>query len=195
MAIHLGHRFPGGSSGAPGPSAGRVIGTCFALHRTGFGEPPCHHGSLVGSYPTVSPLPAPEAGGLLSVPLSVGFRRLGFPQRPALWCPDFPRTPEAPAAIRPARRLYSAEDAASARGSTTSGTSRPSASSERHSGQARTPRSRITNSPHVEALEAGAAREREQLLVERPREGCDVGAHRRLRNTPTTLPRILTWSA
>src|SRR5215204_6228405 len=31
------------------------------------------------------------AGGLLSVPLSVGFRRLGFPQRPALRCPDFPR--------------------------------------------------------------------------------------------------------
>src|SRR5581483_284104 len=30
-------------------------------------------------------------GGLLSVPLSVGFRRLGFPQRPALRCPDFPR--------------------------------------------------------------------------------------------------------
>ena len=33
-------------------------------------------------------------GGLLSVPLSVGFRRLGFPQRPALRCPDFPRTAE-----------------------------------------------------------------------------------------------------
>ena len=37
MAIHLGRRFPGGSSGVPGPSAGRVSGTCFALHRTGFG--------------------------------------------------------------------------------------------------------------------------------------------------------------
>jgi len=24
-------------SGAPGSSAGRVIGACFALHRTGFG--------------------------------------------------------------------------------------------------------------------------------------------------------------
>src|SRR5215211_9089304 len=35
-------------------------------------------------------------GGLLSVPLSVGFRRLGFPQRPALRCPDFPRAPEGP---------------------------------------------------------------------------------------------------
>ena len=54
--------------------------------------------TLVGSYPTVSPLPpaSPERDvrrwRLLSVPLSVGFRRLGFPQRPALWCPDFPRT-------------------------------------------------------------------------------------------------------
>src|SRR5207244_11124156 len=36
------------------------------------------------------------AGGLLSVPLSVGFRRLGFPQRPALWCPDFPRAANGP---------------------------------------------------------------------------------------------------
>src|SRR5207253_8893403 len=26
-------------------SAGHVVGTCFALHRTGFGEPPCHHGA------------------------------------------------------------------------------------------------------------------------------------------------------
>jgi hypothetical protein len=38
-------------------------------------------------------------GGLLSVPLSVGFRRLGFPQHPALWCPDFPRSP---LAVKPA---------------------------------------------------------------------------------------------
>src|SRR5437868_7187315 len=58
-------------------------------------------------------------GGLLSVPLSVGFRRLGFPQRPALWCPDFPRAAEtarghpactpdcspASARLTPARRL------------------------------------------------------------------------------------------
>src|SRR5688500_3205660 len=38
--------------------------------------------------------PVSRTGGLLSVPLSVGFRRLGIPQRPALWCPDFPRAPE-----------------------------------------------------------------------------------------------------
>jgi hypothetical protein len=38
-------------------------------------------------------------GGFLSVPLSVGFRRLALRQRPALWCPDFPR-PAADAADR-----------------------------------------------------------------------------------------------
>ncbi len=95
MAIHLGHRFPGGSSGVPGPSAGRVNGTCFALHRTGFGEPPCHHDRWWALTPPFHPYRRLSAGGLLSVPLSVGFRRLGFPQRPALRCPDFPRTPEA----------------------------------------------------------------------------------------------------
>ena len=46
-----------------------------------------------------------------------------------------------------------------------------------------------------QALEARPAGEREQLLVERARESCDRAAHRRLRNTPTTLPRIRTWSA
>ena len=35
MAIYL--------CGVPGPSAGRVNGICFTLHRTGFDEPPCHH--------------------------------------------------------------------------------------------------------------------------------------------------------
>ena len=63
--------------------------------------------ALVGSYPTVSPLPPTRAGGgLLSVPLSIGFRRLGFPQRPALRCPDFPRAcrrSSTPAVTRPAR--------------------------------------------------------------------------------------------
>src|SRR3954471_15555377 len=45
--------------------------------------------------------------GLLSVPLSVGFRRLGFPQRPALRCPDFPRADSSfrPAVTRPAQEI------------------------------------------------------------------------------------------
>ena len=45
----------------------------------------------------------PAGGGLLSVPLSVGFRRLGSPQHPALRCPDFPRAQSRERAVtRPA---------------------------------------------------------------------------------------------
>src|SRR5207249_11296545 len=104
-----------GSSGVPGSSAGRVVGTCFTLHRTGFGEPPCRHdaGGLLPHPFTLTAGVSGESfagGGFLSVPLSVGFRRLGFPQRPALRCPDFPRlrTPANrvnPAITRPASRI------------------------------------------------------------------------------------------
>ena len=37
VTIFLGRQLPDGSSGVPGSSAGRVNGTCFTLHRTGFG--------------------------------------------------------------------------------------------------------------------------------------------------------------
>src|SRR6188508_3300119 len=95
VTIPLGRELPHGSSGVPDPSAGRVNGICFTLHRTGFDEPPCHHGAG-GLLPHRFTLTAGASGecsvgGLLSVPLSVGFRPLGFPQRPALRCPDFPR--------------------------------------------------------------------------------------------------------
>ncbi len=82
--------------GLPGSSAGRVDGACSPCTGRGLASRRVAT-ALVGSYPTLSPLPSasPErcfaAGGLLSVPLSVGFRRLGSPQRPALRCPDFPR--------------------------------------------------------------------------------------------------------
>ncbi len=80
MTISLGRRLPDGSSGVPGPSAGRVNGTCFALHRTGFGS---RHVTvaLVGSYPTVSPLPArlrvPAVSFLFHFPSA--FAAWGFP--------------------------------------------------------------------------------------------------------------------
>jgi hypothetical protein len=45
VTIPLGRRLPDGSSGVPDPSAGRVSGICFTLHRTGFDEPPCRHGA------------------------------------------------------------------------------------------------------------------------------------------------------
>src|SRR5581483_9740670 len=117
VTISLGRRLPGGSSGVPGSSAGRVVGTCFTLHRTGFGEPPCHHdaGGLLPHRFTLTAGVSGECvagGGLLSVPLSVGFRRLGFPQRPALRCPDFPRTgSRRPAVTRPARPMVATRTA------------------------------------------------------------------------------------
>src|ERR1043166_527510 len=110
VTISLGLRLPGGSSGVPGSSAGRVIGTCFTLHRTGFGEPPCHHdaGGLLPHPFTLTAGVSGESfagGGLLSVPLSVAFRRLGFPQCPALRCPDFPRSSSSRAVTRPAPEI------------------------------------------------------------------------------------------
>ncbi len=62
----------------------------LTLLRTGLAVPVRSPGTAVGSYPTISPLPA-DAGGIFSVALSVGFPPLGVTQRPALWSPDFPR--------------------------------------------------------------------------------------------------------
>src|SRR5262249_48339517 len=140
VTISLGRRLPGGSSGVPGSSAGRVVGTCFALHRTGFGEPPCHHGRWWALTPPFHPYRRSPAGGLLSVPRSIGFRRLGFPQRPALRCPDFPRASTNDARGHPA---------CTTEGSSSSGISPPAARRERHSGHASTPFRRRTNSPHT----------------------------------------------
>lgn len=62
----------------------------LALLRTGFAVPARSPGTAVGSYPTISPLPA-VAGGIFSVALSVGLPLLDVIQRSALWSPDFPR--------------------------------------------------------------------------------------------------------
>jgi len=66
--IHLGLPLPTGSSGLPADIGRAVLnrprryrlsaGTLLALLRVGFTEPPRSPGVLVGSYPTVSPLPA-----------------------------------------------------------------------------------------------------------------------------------------
>ena len=73
---------------------GQPLRSYSALHRMGFTVPAPSPGTAVGSYPTVSPLPATSvnssAGGLLSAALSVGLPRLGVTQHPALWCSDFP---------------------------------------------------------------------------------------------------------
>lgn len=61
----------------------------MALLPVGFTKPNRFRRPLVVSYTTVSPLPA-DAGGLLSVALSVDLRRPRFPRHRALWSPDFP---------------------------------------------------------------------------------------------------------
>ena len=91
-AISLGDTLPCPSSGLPGNGTGRPIVPCLALLRTRFTEPTASPRPLVGSYPTVSPLPpACAGGGLLSVALSRGLPRVGVTHRPALRSPDVPR--------------------------------------------------------------------------------------------------------
>src|SRR5207253_2104837 len=67
--------------------------------------------TLVGSYPTVSPLPSTSREiRRRRSPFCATFRRLsppGSPQRPALRCPDFPRT-RRPAVTQPARPIVAA---------------------------------------------------------------------------------------
>jgi hypothetical protein len=75
----------------------------LALLRTGVAEPRRSPAALVGSYPTVAPLP--RTGARRSA-LCCPFARSpppGSRQRPALWSPDFPRrTRRLAAAARPA---------------------------------------------------------------------------------------------
>jgi hypothetical protein len=85
VTIPLGRPLPAGSSGAPGPSAGSVFGACFALHRTGFGEPPCHH-DAGGLLPHLFTLTAGVSGDVRS-PEAVSFL-CHFPSAFAAW--DFP---------------------------------------------------------------------------------------------------------
>ncbi len=103
MAIHLGPRFPGGSSGAPGPSAGHLSGTCFALHRTGFGEPPCHHGAggLLPHRFTLTGIWMPAVSSLFHFPSA--FAAWDFPSALPCGVRTFLGRPKPPAATRPAR--------------------------------------------------------------------------------------------
>ncbi len=109
--IHLGGPLPARSSGSPAGSGGPPSNACARLGgtigvvqalstllRVGFTEPRRSPGTLVVSYTTVSPLPEPfdprgpaDSGGLFSVALSRGSRRVAVDNHPALWSPDFPR--------------------------------------------------------------------------------------------------------
>src|SRR5439155_7657461 len=81
----------------------------LALLRVGFTEPPRSPGVLVGSYPTVSPVPRRPCrrGGLFSVALSRGSPRVAVSNHPALWSPDVPRRagPRGAGSTRPPGRL------------------------------------------------------------------------------------------
>src|SRR5205085_10247333 len=112
-------------------------------------EPPCRHdaGGLLPHLFTLTAGVSGESfagGGLLSVPLSVGFRRLGFPQRPALRCPDFPRGPSAVKPTEPRGHPACVSNC----------TPDPLPTSSRgsvmpHSGQQISPRRCMTNSPQT----------------------------------------------
>jgi len=86
--------------------------SCLALHRVGFAWPPRrrdagallpHLFTLAGTGLTCGP----ALRRFVSVALSRGFPRVGFPTTLALRCPDFPRgagcLPDPPAAAWPAR--------------------------------------------------------------------------------------------
>src|SRR5437763_12101571 len=110
-------------------------------------------------HPYLRRLARSVAGGLLSVPLSVGFRRLGFPQRPALWCPDFPRAANGPRSPGLHAGLYPGPGVPGRR------------AKARAALRARDRGARVEDElPADEALEAHTPEEREQLLVERPVE-------------------------
>src|SRR5215211_7503037 len=84
--------------GLPGSSAGRLGGACSPCTGRGLASRRVAT-TLVGSYPTVSPLPSTSREiRRRRSPFCATFRRLsppGSPQRPALRCPDFPRATRA----------------------------------------------------------------------------------------------------
>src|SRR6476620_5278184 len=102
MPHHLRPRPPAASGGVTGPTAGHLGGTCFALHRTGFGKPAVSPRPLVGSYPTVSPLPVvrPAVSSLFHFPSA--FAAWGFPSVLPCGVRPFLGRPTPPAATRPA---------------------------------------------------------------------------------------------
>lgn len=99
--MHLGRRLPVASCGLPGNGAGLPKFPYLALLHAGFTELPASPPALVGSYPTVPPLPF---SGRERLPLRTAVLFLWhlpevtptgrYPARDP-WSPDFP-LPEAP---------------------------------------------------------------------------------------------------
>ena len=95
VSIYLGRRLPSGTSDLPG-SLGRAVLTPLrgtlpyvVLLQAGFSKHSRSPGNLVGSYPTVSPLPLYGAV-FFSVALSMGSPPVPFRDRLALRSSDFP---------------------------------------------------------------------------------------------------------
>ena len=99
MVICLGWPSPATSSSLPAAFYRTVWVTprrLFGLAPTGGYPATTVASGAVGSYPTVSPLPARPhdlTGGFFSVALSVAFRRPGVTWQSTRWSSDFPRTP------------------------------------------------------------------------------------------------------
>src|SRR5579862_9719119 len=165
----------------PGSSTGCVNGACSPCTGRGFATRPCRQGRWWALTPPFHPyrqrLRRCAAGGLFSVPLSVGFRRLPrgsvlpFGVRTLLE-PEGPRSP----GLRPEFYL---DD----------GRIEPPVQDGRAFGAADCGPLVQHELPAHGALERRAAEQREQLLLQRPVQGPHGHSSR---NTPTTLPSTCT---
>lgn len=112
MAIHLGHRLLGGASSYPAPGRAASSRGLFALHRAGFGKPPCRHdaGGLLPHLFTLA-TPASCESRVRRCVFCATFRRLSPPgiYPSALPCGvrTFLEPRERLAATRPAHAVYS----------------------------------------------------------------------------------------
>ena len=154
--ISLGDRLPGRSSGVPGPSAGSFVGTCFALHRTGFGEPPRHRGAG-GLLPHLFTLTADNCALCRwRSPFCATFRRLSPPGISPASCPSVSGLSSSPRA-----RGHPACKPNCSPGSPTA----PMRDS--HSGHSSSPPRCRTNSPHTRHSRLAPRASASELLVER----------------------------
>ena len=173
----------------PGSSAGSVGGACSPCTGRGLTSRPCRQGRWWALTPPFHPYPSrlrrSATGGFLSVPLSVGFRRLSsesvlpcgvrtFLEPPPLSKQQSgPRSPGLRDGLY--RRFFACNAAVEAHAALGTTHERPFVKDELAADQ---------------ALERRSAEYREELLLERPVQRRD--RTHSSRNTPTTLPRIWT---
>src|SRR3989454_3469174 len=104
MVISLGWLSPATSCGLPAAQTTRAGSRCLlGLAPTGGCRAAPVARRAVGSYPTFSPLPFGEKGGLFSVALSVALRRPGVTWQSTLRSSDFPQRTTPAGALRPSR--------------------------------------------------------------------------------------------